>query len=145
MWQFENVNVLPNLYFLTLFWEFVMFFQLSISFHYSTAKQFLYGLTNKNSRSKNLKYLKKSNSVRKKCFRGAFSFSNCHIIGLITGSLVLIVFGVYLDWVNCIDHNLELCQWFLVRTSGRFSSRLPNCNQWSQCTWQVLDPWISST
>jgi hypothetical protein len=33
------------------------------------------------------------NSVRKKSFGGIFSFSNCHIIGLDTGSLVLIVFG----------------------------------------------------
>jgi hypothetical protein len=30
-----------------------MFFQLSTSFHYSTAKQFHYGLKNKNSRSEN--------------------------------------------------------------------------------------------
>jgi hypothetical protein len=35
------------------------------------------------------------NSVRKKSFGGTFSFSNCHIIGLDTGSLVLIVFGLY--------------------------------------------------
>jgi hypothetical protein len=33
------------------------------------------------------------NSVMKKSFGGTFSFSNCHIIGLDTGSLVLIVFG----------------------------------------------------
>jgi hypothetical protein len=33
------------------------------------------------------------NSVRKKSFGGTFSLSNCHIIGLDTGSLVLIVFG----------------------------------------------------
>jgi hypothetical protein len=33
------------------------------------------------------------NSVRKKSFGGTFSFSNWHIIGLDTGSLVLIVFG----------------------------------------------------
>jgi hypothetical protein len=32
------------------------------------------------------------NSVRKKSFGGTFSFSNCHIIGLDNGSLVLIVF-----------------------------------------------------
>jgi hypothetical protein len=40
MWQFEKQNVPPKLFFLTLFWQFVMFFQLSTSFHYSTAKQF---------------------------------------------------------------------------------------------------------
>jgi hypothetical protein len=34
------------------------------------------------------------NSVRKKSFGGTFSFSNCHIIGLDNGSLVLIVFGL---------------------------------------------------
>jgi hypothetical protein len=39
MWQFKKQNVPPKLFFLTLFWEFVMFFQLSPSFHYSTAKQ----------------------------------------------------------------------------------------------------------
>jgi hypothetical protein len=33
------------------------------------------------------------NSVRKKSFEGTFTFSNCHIIGSDTGSLVLIVFG----------------------------------------------------
>jgi hypothetical protein len=32
------------------------------------------------------------NSVRKKSFGRTFSFSNCHILGLDTGSLVLIVF-----------------------------------------------------
>jgi hypothetical protein len=32
------------------------------------------------------------NSVRKKSFGGTFTFSNCHIIGSDTGSLVLIVF-----------------------------------------------------
>jgi hypothetical protein len=32
------------------------------------------------------------NSVRKISFGGTFSFSNCHIIGLGNGSLVLIVF-----------------------------------------------------
>jgi fatty acid desaturase len=31
-------------------------------------------------------------SVRKKCFGGTFTFSKCHIIGLDTGNLVLIVF-----------------------------------------------------
>jgi hypothetical protein len=40
MWQFEKQNVPPKLFFLTLFWEFVILFQLSTSFHYSTAKQF---------------------------------------------------------------------------------------------------------
>jgi hypothetical protein len=40
MWQFEKQNVPPKLFFLTLFREFLMFFQLSTSFHYSTAKQF---------------------------------------------------------------------------------------------------------
>jgi hypothetical protein len=45
MWQFEKVKVPPKLFFLTLFWESAMFFhQLSTSFHYSTAKQFHYGL-----------------------------------------------------------------------------------------------------
>jgi hypothetical protein len=39
MWQFEKQNVNPKLFFLTLFWEFVILFQLSTSFHYSTAKQ----------------------------------------------------------------------------------------------------------
>jgi hypothetical protein len=33
------------------------------------------------------------NSVRKKSFGGTFSCSNCHLIGLYNGSLVLIVFG----------------------------------------------------
>jgi hypothetical protein len=33
------------------------------------------------------------NSVKKKSFGGTFSSSNCHIIGLDNGSLVLIVFG----------------------------------------------------
>jgi hypothetical protein len=33
------------------------------------------------------------NSARKKSFGGTVSFSNCHIIGLDDGSLVLIVFG----------------------------------------------------
>jgi hypothetical protein len=32
------------------------------------------------------------NSVRKKSFGGTFSFSNCHIIELDTGSLVFLVF-----------------------------------------------------
>jgi hypothetical protein len=32
------------------------------------------------------------NSVRQKSFGGRFTFSNCHIIGLDTGSLVLFVF-----------------------------------------------------
>jgi hypothetical protein len=32
-------------------------------------------------------------SVRKKSFGGTFTFSNCHIIGLDNGSLVLIVFA----------------------------------------------------
>jgi hypothetical protein len=36
------------------------------------------------------------NSVRKKGFGGKFTFSNCHIIGLDTGSLVQIVYGQYL-------------------------------------------------
>jgi hypothetical protein len=40
MWQFDKQNVPPKLFFLTLFWEFVILFQLSTSFHYSTAKQF---------------------------------------------------------------------------------------------------------
>jgi hypothetical protein len=31
-------------------------------------------------------------TIRKKCFGGTLSFSNCHIIELDTGSLVLIVF-----------------------------------------------------
>jgi hypothetical protein len=33
------------------------------------------------------------NIVREKSFGGTFTFSNCHIIGLDTGSLVLIVFA----------------------------------------------------
>jgi hypothetical protein len=33
------------------------------------------------------------NSVKEKSFGGTFSFSNCHIIGLDKGSLVLIIFG----------------------------------------------------
>jgi hypothetical protein len=33
------------------------------------------------------------NSVRKKSFGGTLPFSNCHIIGLDNGSLVLIVYG----------------------------------------------------
>jgi hypothetical protein len=37
MWQFEKENVPPKLFFLTLFWEFVMFFQLST--HHSTILQ----------------------------------------------------------------------------------------------------------
>jgi hypothetical protein len=51
MWQFEKPNVPPKLFFLTLLWEFVMFFQLSTSFHYSTAKQIPWGRINKTSRS----------------------------------------------------------------------------------------------
>jgi hypothetical protein len=39
MWRFERENVPSTLFFLTLFWEFVMFFQLSTSFHYSAANQ----------------------------------------------------------------------------------------------------------
>jgi hypothetical protein len=41
-----------------------------------------------------LRYVRISsqNSVRKNIFEGTFFFSNCHIIGLDTGSLVLIVF-----------------------------------------------------
>jgi hypothetical protein len=35
---------------------------------------------------------KSQNSVRKKSFGGTFIFSNCHIIRLDTGSLLLIVF-----------------------------------------------------
>jgi hypothetical protein len=35
IWQKLTV---PKLFFLTLFWEFVMFFQLSISFHYSSVQ-----------------------------------------------------------------------------------------------------------
>jgi hypothetical protein len=42
-----------KLFSLTLLWECVMFFQLSTSFHYSTAKQFHYRLKNNTSRSKN--------------------------------------------------------------------------------------------
>jgi hypothetical protein len=54
MWQFVKENVPPKLFVPdTLFWELVMFFQLSTSFHYSTAKQFHYGLKNNTSRSKN--------------------------------------------------------------------------------------------
>jgi hypothetical protein len=40
MWRFEKQNSPPKLFFLTLFREFVSFFQLSTSFHYSTDKQF---------------------------------------------------------------------------------------------------------
>jgi hypothetical protein len=40
---------------------------------------------------KNITY--SQHSARKKSFGGTFSFSNCHIIGLDNGSLVLIVFG----------------------------------------------------
>jgi hypothetical protein len=41
------------------------------------------------------------NSVRKKSFGGTFSFSNCQIIGLDTGSLVLIVFeGDQVKWTT---------------------------------------------
>jgi hypothetical protein len=36
----KKQNVPPKLFFLTLFWEFVILFQLSTSFQYSTAKQF---------------------------------------------------------------------------------------------------------
>jgi hypothetical protein len=36
------------------------------------------------------------NVVRKKSFVGTFSFLNCHIIGLHSGSLVLIVFEFFL-------------------------------------------------
>jgi hypothetical protein len=43
------VNVLPKLFFLTLFWEFVMFFQLKTSFHYFTAKAKVYAPKNKTS------------------------------------------------------------------------------------------------
>jgi hypothetical protein len=48
MGEFEKENVPPKLFFLTLFWEFVICFQLS--FHYSTAKQIVYDRTNKSSR-----------------------------------------------------------------------------------------------
>jgi hypothetical protein len=51
MWQFEKVNVPPKLFFLTLFWEFVMFFQLKTSFHYSTDKAKVYAQKNKTSRA----------------------------------------------------------------------------------------------
>jgi hypothetical protein len=53
-----------------LFWEFVMFFQIS---------------------TKHNKFPKK---CQEKFFGGTFTFSNCHIIGLDTGSLVLIVFDM---------------------------------------------------
>jgi hypothetical protein len=36
------VNVPPKHFFLTLFWEFVMLFQLKTSFHYFTAKAKFY-------------------------------------------------------------------------------------------------------
>jgi hypothetical protein len=49
MWQFEKVNVSTKLFFLTLFWEFVMFFQLKTSFHYFTAKAKVYAQKNKTS------------------------------------------------------------------------------------------------
>jgi hypothetical protein len=49
-WQFENENV----FFLTIFREFVRVFQLSTSFHYSTANQMLYVRKNKSCRSKNV-------------------------------------------------------------------------------------------
>jgi hypothetical protein len=39
-----NRMFLQNFFFLNLFREFVSFFQLSTPFHYSTAKQFHYGL-----------------------------------------------------------------------------------------------------
>jgi hypothetical protein len=38
-------------------------------------------------------------SVRKNGFGGTFTFSNCHIIELYTGSLVLIVFGLHITVV----------------------------------------------
>jgi hypothetical protein len=50
MRQFEKVNVPPKLFFLNLFWEFVMFFQLKTSFHYSTDKAKVYAPKNKTSR-----------------------------------------------------------------------------------------------
>jgi hypothetical protein len=43
------------------------------------------------------KHTKFQNSVRKTSFGGIFSFPNCHIIELDTGSLVLIVFGTSLE------------------------------------------------
>jgi hypothetical protein len=46
----KPVNVAPKLFFLTLFWEFVMFFQLSTSLHYYIAKQIVYVRKNKTSR-----------------------------------------------------------------------------------------------
>jgi hypothetical protein len=52
MSQFEKVNVPLKLFFLTLYWEFVMFFQFTTSFHYSTDKQKVYVRKNKTSRSK---------------------------------------------------------------------------------------------
>jgi hypothetical protein len=51
MLQFEKVNVPPKLFFLTLFWEFVMFFQLKTSFHYSTDTTKVYAPKNKTSRA----------------------------------------------------------------------------------------------
>jgi hypothetical protein len=49
--QFEKVNVPPKLFFLTLLWEFVMFFQLKTSFGYSTDKAKVYAQKNKTSRA----------------------------------------------------------------------------------------------
>jgi hypothetical protein len=37
---------------------------------------------------------KSQNIVRKKSFGGTFTFSNCHIMGLHTGGLVFIVYGL---------------------------------------------------
>jgi hypothetical protein len=48
------------------------------------------------------------NSVRKKSFGGTFSFSNCHIIGLDTGSLALIVFGMVHPFV-AVTHSSTDC------------------------------------
>jgi hypothetical protein len=58
------------------------------------------------------------NSVRKKKFGGTFTVSNCHIIGLDTGSLVLIVFGIshdyYSIWFNRPGILTELSQFLEI-------------------------------
>jgi hypothetical protein len=48
------------------------------------------------------------NSVRKKSFRGTFCFSNCHIIGLDGGNLVLIVFVWWHDRVYVYAYRLHV-------------------------------------
>jgi hypothetical protein len=65
------VNVPPKLFFLTLLWEFVMFFQLKTTFHYSTDKAKVYAHKNKTSRDLALK-IRQPPPPRIELFQGVF-------------------------------------------------------------------------